>query len=133
WRVTDRLTINAGLRYDVITGYQFDQSLNPNYVKVQAAGAAGQLRGIKGLENAGLEPKDDTNNFQPRIGFALDVSGNGKNVVRGGWGIYQDVGYTNANALFAASDATGHGFGAVLSVDNQQGIRNPDGSFYRVG
>jgi hypothetical protein len=107
--------------------------LNPNYVKVQAAGAAGLLKGIKGLENAGLEPKDDTDNIQPRIGFAFDMTGNGTNVLRGGWGIYMDMGYTNSNALFAASDATGRGFGAVLRVDNQQGIRNPDGSFYRVG
>ena len=114
-------------------GYQFDQSLNPNFVKVQAAGAAGQLSGIKGLENAGLEPQEDKDNFQPRIGFAYDITGNGRSVLRGGWGIYMDMGYTNSNALFAASDATGHGFGAVLRVDNQAGIRNPDGSFYRVG
>ena len=133
WRATDRLTINAGLRWDYITGYQFDQSLNPNFVKVQAAGAAGLLQGIKGLENAGLEPQEDKDNVQPRIGFAYDIKGDGRSVLRGGWGIYMDMGYTNSNALFAASDATGRGFGAVLRVDNQQGIRNPDGSFYRVG
>ena len=73
WRATDRLTINAGLRWDYITGYQFDQSLNPNFVKMQAAGAAGLLQGIKGLENCGLEPQEDNNNFQPRIGFAYDI------------------------------------------------------------
>ncbi len=49
----------------------------------------------------GEEPKDDRNNFQPRAGFAYDVHGNGRDVVRGGWGIYQDFGYTNANVLFA--------------------------------
>ena len=54
-------------------------------------------------------------------------------MIRGGWGIYMDMAYTNSNVLFAASDATGKGFGAVLSVDNQSGIRNPDGSFYQVG
>jgi TonB dependent receptor-like, beta-barrel len=133
WRATDRLTINAGVRWDYITGYQFDQSLNPNFVKVQAAGAAGQLSHIKGLENAGLEPQNDKDNIQPRIGFAYDIKGNGRSVVRGGWGIYMDMGYTNSNALFAASDATGKGFGAVLSVDNSNGIRNPDGTFYRFG
>ena len=133
WRATDRLTINGGLRWDYITGYQFDQALNPNFLKVQAAGAAGLLEGIKGLENAGLEPQDDKDNIQPRVGFAYDIRGDGRSVLRGGWGIYMDMGYTNSNALFAASDATGHGFGAVLRVDNQAGIRNPDGSFYRVG
>ncbi len=133
WRIADRVTLNLGVRYDYITGYQFDQSLNPNFVKIQAAGAAGLLKGIKGLENAGLTPQNDKNNIQPRLGFAWDVNGNGKDLVRGGWGIYMDMAYTNSNALFAASDATGKGFGAVLNVDNQSGIRNPDGTFYQVG
>ena len=133
WSVTDRLTINAGLRYDLIKGFQFDQSLNPNYVIMQNAGKAGLLTGIKGLENFGQDPKDDTNNWQPRAGFAYDVRGNGRDVIRGGWGIYMDMAYTNSNALFAASDATGKGFGPVLSVDNQAGIRNPDGTLYRAG
>jgi hypothetical protein len=133
WAVSDRLTLNVGLRYDLITGYQFDQSKNPNFVKAQEAGRAGQLAGIKGMENFGQDPKDDTNNWQPRLGFAYDVRGNGKDVIRGGWGIYMDMAYTNSNALFAAIDATGVGFGAVLSVDNQQGIRNPDGSLFQYG
>ena len=45
--------MNVGLRYDVIDGFQIDQSGNPNFVKVQAAGRAGLLAGIKGLENFG--------------------------------------------------------------------------------
>ena len=48
WRVNNRLTLNLGLRYDLITGYQIDQSKNPNFVKVQAAGAAGSARGHQG-------------------------------------------------------------------------------------
>ncbi len=132
WAVTDNLTLNLGLRYDLITGYQFDQSKNPNFVIMQNAGRAGLLTGIRGLENFGKDPKNDTNNWQPRLGFAYTLRG-GKDVLRGGWGIYMDMAYTNSNALFAASDATGKGFGAVVSIDNQSGIRNPDGSFYRVG
>jgi hypothetical protein len=122
WRVTNRLTLNLGLRYDLITGYQIDQSKNPNFVKIQAAGAAGLLNGIKGLENAGLEPKDDYDNIQPRVGFAWDVRGNGTDVIRGGWGIYYDMGYTNANVLFPAVDATGIGFGAIFSISDPEGI-----------
>lgn len=133
WALTSKLTLNVGIRYDLITGYQFDQSLNPNFVKVQEAGRAGLLTGIRGLENAGKDPKDDTNNWQPRVGFAYDLRGDGRDVIRGGWGIYMDMAYTNSNALFAASDASGQGFGAVLSVDNQSGIRNPDGSLYQAG
>src|SRR5262245_9325350 len=118
WRINDRLTVNLGLRYDLITGYQIDQSKNPNYVKVQNAGKAGLLKGIPGAENIGLDPKDDTDNFQPRLGFAYDVRGNGRDVIRGGWGIYTDMGYTNANVLFPAVDATGIGFGAIFSVQD---------------
>jgi outer membrane receptor protein involved in Fe transport len=133
WRATNKLTLNLGLRYDLITGYQIDQSKNPNFVKVQAAGAAGLLKGIPGMENVGLEPKDDTDNIQPRVGFAYDVRGDGRDVIRGGWGIYYDMGYTNANVLFPAVDATGIGFGSIFSVSNSANILNPDGSFYRFG
>jgi len=132
WSVTDKLTVNIGLRYDLIKGFQFDQSKNPNFVIMQNAGKAGLLAGIKGLENFGKDPQDDTNNWQPRLGFAYSMR-EGRDVLRGGWGIYMDMAYTNSNALFAASDATGKGFGAVVSVDNQSGIRNPDGSFFRPG
>ena len=133
WRVNNRLTLNLGLRYDLITGYQIDQSKNPNFVKVQAAGAAGLLKGIKGAENLGLEPRDDYDNIQPRVGFAYDLRGNGMDVIRGGWGIYYDMGYTNANVLFPGVDATGIGFGSILQVTDSAGIKNPDGSFYRFG
>jgi hypothetical protein len=122
WRVNNKLTLNLGLRYDLITGYQIDQSKNPNYVKVQEAGRQGLTAGIKGAENWGKEPKDDYDNIQPRIGFAYDLHGNGRDVIRGGWGIYYDMGYTNANVLFPAVDATGIGFGAVFSISDSQGI-----------
>ncbi|MEO8678271.1 MAG: TonB-dependent receptor [Vicinamibacterales bacterium] len=133
WRIADHVTLNLGIRYDYIVGYQFDQSKNPNFIAYQAAGAAGLLKGIKGMENAGLSPQNDKNNIQPRVGLAWDLKGDGRDVFRAGYGIYMDMAYTNSNALFAASDATGKGFGTVLNVDNQSGIRNPDGSFYQVG
>jgi hypothetical protein len=133
WRVSDRFTLNFGLRYDLMTGYQFDESKNPNFVAVQAAGAAGKLSGIVGLENAGLTPQEDKNNFQPRIGGVFDVRGNGKDIIRGGWGVYMDVGYTNSNVLFAAADSTGKGFGQTFNVQVTNGIKNPDGSFYQAG
>jgi len=132
WKLSSRVTLNIGLRYDYIDGYQIDQSTNPNFVKVQTAGAAGQLAGIKGLENFGKSPKNDGDNWQPRIGMAWDVRGDGRDVIRGGWGIYQDVGYTNSNVLFPAIDAFG-AFGTVFNVDDQSGIRNPDVSFFKIG
>jgi hypothetical protein len=133
WRVSDRLTLNFGIRYDLMSGYQIDESKNPNFVAVQAAGAAGKLAGIVGLEDFGMTPQEDHNNFQPRVGAVYDVTGSGKDIVRGGWGIYTDVGYTNSNVLFAATDSTGEGFGQIFNVNVTNGIKNPDGSFYKAG
>ena len=133
WRVTDRLTLNLGLRYDLVKGLQFDQSKNPNYVLAQQLGAAGRFANVVGYENFGKSPKDDTNNCQPRLGGVWDVRGNAKDLVRAGWGIYTDFGYTNSNVLFPAADASGSQFGTVFTASNTAGLRNPDGSFYQVG
>jgi len=133
WRIASGLTLNLGLRYDLMTGYQIDQSLDPNFVALQAAGRSGRLNGMIGFEDFGKDPKEDHNNIQPRLGMAWDVGKNGKDVVRAGWGIYTDVGYSNSNILFGAADASGLGFGPVFTANNPNGLRNPDGSFYRVG
>ena len=53
--------------------------------------------------------------------------------IRGGWGVYQDFGYTNSNVLFPAIDASGLGHGPVFSVNNTTGIRKADGTLFRVG
>jgi outer membrane receptor protein involved in Fe transport len=37
WRATSRLTINAGLRYDLVTGFLIDQSAIPNYIALTTA------------------------------------------------------------------------------------------------
>ena len=132
FRVTDKLTINLGFRYDLVTGMAIDQSKNPNFVILDKAGKAGALAGIAGFEDFGKTPANDKNNWQPRAGFVYDLGGNGKNVFRGGWGRYYDFGYTNANILFAAVNATGIGAGTVFQVTNSNGIRNPNGTFFSV-
>ena len=53
--------------------------------------------------------------------------------MRAGWGIYTDMGYTNSNILFGVADASPTGFGPVFAATNPNGIRNPDGSFFKVG
>ena len=132
WRVTDRLTLNLGLRYDLNTGFAIDQSLNPNYVMLDVAGKAGRLAGLPGFEDFGKDPKEDYDNFQPRVGLAYDLRGNGRDVLRAGYGRYFDFGYTNSNILFAAVNATGLGAGTVFEVNNASGIRNPNGTFFSV-
>ena len=44
WRATSRLTINAGVRYDLAPGFQIDQSRNPNFLVVQQAAQAGRFK-----------------------------------------------------------------------------------------
>jgi hypothetical protein len=132
WRINGRLTLNLGFRYDLVTGMAIDQSKNPNFVILDKAGKAGALAGIAGFEDFGKSPAEDRNNFQPRVGAAYDVNGDGRNVIRGGWGRYYDFGYTNANILFAAVNATGVGAGTIFAVNNSNGIKNPDGSFFKV-
>jgi hypothetical protein len=133
WRVGDRLTVNAGVRYDLVTGIVFDQSLNPNFEKIHAAAVDGRLAGIVGLEHFGLSPRSDRNNVQPRIGGVLDVNGNGRDVVRAGWGVYTDFGYTNSNVLTAALDASGTRFGPIFSASDPKGLKNADGTLYQPG
>jgi outer membrane receptor protein involved in Fe transport len=133
WRLSDRLTVNLGYRYDLVTGYAIDQSLNPVFVTLQNAARAGRFAGLPLFEGFGEESKEDTNNHQPRVGVVYDVKGDGRDVLRAGYGIYYDVSYTNASILFAAIDATGIGAGTIFSVTDSGGIRNPDGSVFRVG
>ena len=131
WRVNDRLTINAGLRYDLVTGFKLDQSGIPNFVTLQAAARAGRFTNAPGFDEFGPEPAEDTNNIQPRIGAVYDLRGNGKDIVRAGWGIYYDFGYTNANILFPGLSVQG-GSGVVFQATNTAGLRNPNGTFFTV-
>ena len=133
WRLVSRLTLNVGLRYDLMTGYQLDQSGDPNFVVLQAAGKSGRLNGMIGFEDFGKDPREDHNNIQPRIGMVFDVKGDGRDVVRGGWGIYTDVGYTSSNILIGAADASPTGFGPIFTASNPNGLRTLDGSFFRAG
>jgi hypothetical protein len=130
WQVSDRLQINAGLRYDFWDGFDLDQSANPIWqvLTTQTTYTEKYLRdfqGSKGLEN-------DKNNWGPRLGFTYDVTGAGRHIVRGGWGIYYDFPYTNATILFPSA-AVQSNFGQSFLHSNPQGIRNPDGSLYRLG
>ncbi len=83
WRITPRLTLNLGLRYDLFT--------NPSEKNNQISNfdlATGQLM-VAGQGGAsGSLINTDKNNFAPRVGFAYDLFGQGKTIVRGGFGIF---------------------------------------------
>ena len=136
-----RLTLNAGIRYDLWTGFDLDQSKNPNLADVQSAAfqtKASQL-GIKWAQafanGGGTKLKNDKNNWSPRLGFTYDISGTGKNTLRGGAGRYYDFPYTNATILFPAS-AVQSVYGVIYQkteLTPGAGILNPNGSFYQPG
>lgn len=116
WRITDNLTLNLGLRWDYNTGLEFDQSV---LASVQF------LRDyIVGFQNPGL--KHDWNNFAPRLGFAWDVGGRGKTVVRGGYGIFYDQLYAET-FLYAAAYLVANPWHEDFYNRRTLGILNPDG------
>ena len=49
WKVTSKLTLNLGFRYDLLTGYAIDQTKNPNFVILQDAARAGRFAGTAGV------------------------------------------------------------------------------------
>jgi len=130
FRVTSRLTLNLGVRWDYVDGIPFSQERNPNFQVLQAAGRAGRFAGTV-LDDFGQPTRGDKDNVQPRLGFVYDLHRTGREIIRGGWGIYTDFGYTNSNVLTAAIDAAGGG-GPVFIANAPTGIRRPDGAFFRV-
>jgi hypothetical protein len=113
WKVFRRLTINMGIRWDYFGGvteenfkvtgatnpvYALDQSVpipptGGTYVGYTVAQGdnsllpVGVVRRNTNLQTNGLSPMSD---FGPRLGFAYQPLRNGKVVVRGGYGIFQN-------------------------------------------
>ena len=134
WKIK-RLTLNLGLRYDYIDGFGLNQSRNPlfAYLASHDVPAFAQDSYMQGPIRAGQTLQNDKNNIQPRIGFAYDVNGDGRNVLRGGIGIYTSFPNGVGTTAFPSVTALGVPYGTVYDVVNQTGIRNPDGSFFKVG
>lgn len=132
WSVNDKLTMNLGLRYDIVTGLSIDQSSSTLYQGLHNAAGIYNFSWLKPFgDSADGTIQMDKNNIAPRLGAAYDLKGDGTTVFRGGWGLYYDFPYTNANLLFPQA-ALGD-YGLIYNVADANGIRNADGSFYQVG
>ena len=84
WRVTTRLTLNYGLRYDTTFGLFMasgrSQLLNPGFGDLQP-----------GVDpDITSAPHDYRKAFAPRLGFAYAIGGSRTTVIRGGFGLYYD-------------------------------------------
>ena len=117
----DRLTLNFGLRYDYWEGFDLDQRSNPLWqiLSTQTKYSEYYLNDFKGGRGGVLENDDD--NIAPRLGFTFDIKGDGRQLVRGGWGIYYDFPYTNATILFPSS-AVQSDYGTRLTLHDDNAI-----------
>ena len=79
-KVTPRLTVNLGLRYEFFG--------LPKDARQQARNAVSDLPGTPLIFRI---PKEDHNDFGPRIGFAWDPTGSAKWAIRGGFGVAYDT------------------------------------------
>jgi hypothetical protein len=112
WRVSPKLTLNYGVRYDV--------EIPPSFKAPQGlALAAYNLLGLqKGIQT-------DKNNIQPRLGLAWDPKGDGKTVVRASYGMFYDHPLLGLYFLGDASDGSSSGQLAFAGTSACTGAGQP--------
>ena len=123
WKVTSRLTVNLGLRWDVFPGPSEANGRLSNIILGPGSDifqriATATVGRVKQLWNT------DYKNFAPRIGLAWDPTGKGTSVIRSGFSIAYNEPYSNlytnasrlnppeANTVFADPSILG-GFGTT--------------------
>jgi hypothetical protein len=121
WRATRKLTINAGLRWDYYGGVAFNQNYSQTYQFLQTVVPS----------FAGQQMHSPKTNLGPRLGFAYDPTGDGRTVIRGGYGFYFN--FPIETSFFTIIERNPNPQVLGYLVDNPTGILNPDGSFYQYG
>jgi outer membrane receptor protein involved in Fe transport len=111
WKVSPRLTLNLGLRWDANIDFLTPQlttdfatsnkgiydlrqiAANPAFPADTQGGQA--ILSIVGNTGNLNRSTSDWKEFQPRVGFAWDITGTGKHLLRGGYGIARDQIFQN--------------------------------------
>src|SRR5579883_2233478 len=104
WRATSRLTVNLGLRYEFMnTPHELqgkESRLINDYSDLFTPGPV--------IKNNSLR------DLSPRVGMAYDLFGNGKTAIRGGAGIYYDIG--NIGSSLGGTTNGAIPYGALIDV-----------------
>jgi hypothetical protein len=120
WKVTQRLTVNLGLRWDYFAPYT--QS-GDKFADIYQNGF--QLGNVFTPANSpygrGLLQKN-MKDFGPRFGFAYRPSMFGESVVRGGYGIYYTSEVSNAIFAMAEGDQATAGASVIGNLNGQPNI-----------
>jgi outer membrane receptor protein involved in Fe transport len=109
WRIAKNLTVNLGLRYELNTVVKEEHDLLGNFSPTV------------GLEQVGKQIKSpyngDHKDFAPRLGFAWDITGNGRTVVRGGFGLmYETLNWESFLALENSLGLSSVPTGAIIDA-----------------
>jgi len=123
WKVTPKLTLNLGLRYDVsLPRTERHNRMNwfdPTVASPLQVPGLGTLHGGEMFTNGQIRTDwlTDWSDIQPRFGFAYRLGGN--TVLRGGYGIYYSQNRSGANGLLSyGSQGFNQYTSAVTSFQN---------------
>jgi hypothetical protein len=99
WKVSARLTLNLGLRYDIFFAPTFPDGRVSNFLlDYSQIGSAGRLPQIRPQNGSDCGCDQNYRDFGPRVGFAYRL--NDKTVLRSGFGLIyaQDDSYSSQSA-----------------------------------
>lgn len=116
WRVNRKLTLNLGVRWDANIKLLPDQTNNRTIKLLQQLDDP-VARGIAGDPARLSKTTPSWTDFQPRLGFAYDPKGDGRTVIRGGYGIFFDQIFQNLT-LFSTQQTNPTIYQTLLSLNN---------------
>jgi hypothetical protein len=116
YKVSSRLTLNLGVRWDANIGNLVDQTDN-RAIRILKRINHPLANGITGDDDQLTRKTPSWTEFQPRLGFAYDPKGDGRMVVRGGYGIFYDQLFQNLT-LFSLVQSGDEIYQTILSLTN---------------